>query len=199
MAEADFEIWIIQSQTNLKVMKTKKLFLTVALLSPLCCLAEDSSKGKPVPMEIIIALLPAFFFLLLLIFILINLIGCGGFSSLLSEKDPSVKPVPADNAGTTTTAPKSASRLIAFLTGVVALTIGICMCTFYMYCYFNTPGNMPDLSKLSTVILGLGIGVIPYGTNQVSSALKTNKQQGKSDNGSATSADQPESADADKD
>jgi hypothetical protein len=35
---------------------------------------------------------------------------------------------------------------------------------------------MPDLSKLTTVILGLGIGVIPYGTNQVSAALKSNKQ-----------------------
>jgi len=107
-------------------MKTKKLFLTVALLSPLCCLAEGTTGSQPGAVETVVALLPAIFFVLILIFIAAKIFGgSGGYSTLLSEKDPSVKPVADNNNGGNTTQPKSVSRFIALLTGLVALTIGI--------------------------------------------------------------------------
>jgi hypothetical protein len=156
-------------------MKTKNLFFTAALLGPLCCFAETKSDSQPTGVEPWIAFLPVIFYgfiLLVLIFKLKK--GNIGLSDLIAEKDPSAKAVVVNNTNTAANPPQSVSRFIAFLTGLVALTIAVCLTTFFIYNYFNTSGKTVDLSNLTTVIWGLGIGVIPYGANKVSSALKSN-------------------------
>jgi hypothetical protein len=150
-------------------MKTKKLFLVGALLTPICCFADNSSDKHPSGAEPWIAFLPVIFFAFFLIVITFKLRkGSVGLSDLLAEKAPTAVPPAAG----TTNPPQSVSRFIAFLTGLVALTIGVCLTTFFIYNYFGTSGKTADLSNLTTVIWGLGIGVIPYGANKVSSALK---------------------------
>lgn len=66
---------------------------------------------------------------------------------------------------------QSCSRLVAFISGITTLALGACVTTFYFYCYFSGNAN-PSLSNLSTVLYGLGLGVIPYGFNKIANALK---------------------------
>ncbi|MBL0050595.1 MAG: hypothetical protein IPP29_03265 [Bacteroidetes bacterium] len=66
--------------------------------------------------------------------------------------------------------PKSASRLILFMSGFTAITVAVCLTTFYIYVYFRT-GYAPNLDNLTNVLLSFGIGVIPYAFNKVSTAL----------------------------
>ena len=146
-------------------MKWKNLLLAVAFFSPLSCLAE--TQDHPTNPETWIALLPVIFFVLIIALTVIKLRRDGTkLSDLLSEKDTPV--TAADTAGTTA----SVSRFIAFITGLVALAICVCITTFYMYCYFGNPGKTIDLSNLTNIIFGLGIGVLPYGFNKASAALK---------------------------
>lgn len=88
---------------------------------------------------------------------------------MLAEKDK-------EAAKVTTTAgeppPASVSRFIVFLSGLTALILSVCLSTFYMYQYFADPATPVNLSNLSTVIYGLGIGIIPYGFNKVASSIK---------------------------
>lgn len=63
--------------------------------------------------------------------------------------------------------PKSTSRMIAFISGMVSIGIASSLCSFWMYNYFNGCKSV-DLSHLSNVLLALGIGVIPYAVNKVS-------------------------------
>ncbi len=152
-------------------MKTKNLLLTIALLTPFCCLADTAKNDQPNIPETWIAFLPVIFFALILIVTTVKLKSTVKSSGLLAEKDKNAAPVAGSSTGTPTP-PQSTSRAIAFLTGLVALTIGVCLSTFYMYCYFKDPAKPADLSNLTTVIYGLGIGVLPYGFNKASSALK---------------------------
>jgi|GEM_PF-3922291 len=89
---------------------------------------------------------------------------------------------PAPNAGTTAAAaatavqpltdpPKSTSRLLVFISGLTSVAIAACFCTFYMYDYLLN-GGKPDISSLTNILYGLGLGVIPYGVTRVASALK---------------------------
>lgn len=160
-------------------MKIKNLLIApAALFLPFCCLAKEQISGsKPVEIthpsdfETLIAFLPAIFFLLILIITTIKLRNDKvKLSDLLAEKDPAMPAKTTD----ATVPQQSVSRFIAFLTGLVALTISICITTFYIYAYFgfNKPDPKIDISSLTNVIWGLGIGVIPYGANKVSSALK---------------------------
>lgn len=66
--------------------------------------------------------------------------------------------------------PKSTSRLVAFFSGVAAIVISITTVSYFFYVYYTT-GQVPDLDKMFTVILSLGIGVTPYAFNKVSNAL----------------------------
>jgi len=68
--------------------------------------------------------------------------------------------------GTTDTdvMPRSSSRLIAFLTGLTAMTIGLSLTTYYIFITLADCPN-PDLDGLWKVIASLGIGIIPYGAN----------------------------------
>jgi hypothetical protein len=60
--------------------------------------------------------------------------------------------------------PKSSSRLIAFLTGLTAMTIGLSLVTYYIFITLADCPN-PNLDDLWKVIASLGIGIIPYGAN----------------------------------
>lgn len=169
-------------------MKKKSLLITAVLVSPLLCMADATQAAKtttcptcpkgPSDLETWISFLPVIFYVLIIALTVIKLRKDGTkLSDLMSEKDPTVTPVGVATvgggaAGTPTTS-QSVSRFIAFITGLVALAIGICITTFYMYCYFKESKSV-DLSNLTTVIWGLGIGVLPYGFNKASTALKTN-------------------------
>ena len=71
---------------------------------------------------------------------------------------------------TTKELPKSTSRLVAFISGFIAITIAVCFCTYYMYIFFST-GCAPNLENLTNILLSLGIGVIPYTINKIAGAL----------------------------
>ena len=70
----------------------------------------------------------------------------------IEKEEPVTEPVP------------SASRVIAFITGVAAVIVAICLITYYAY--FAIAGcPIPDYEQLWKILAGLGIGVIPYGIN----------------------------------
>lgn len=69
--------------------------------------------------------------------------------------------------------PRSSSRLIAFLTGITAMIIGVCLTTYYIYCTLADCPN-PELDGLWKVIAALGIGVVPYGANMLKESRKDN-------------------------
>ncbi|CAA9340398.1 MAG: hypothetical protein AVDCRST_MAG56-7842 [uncultured Cytophagales bacterium] len=60
---------------------------------------------------------------------------------------------------------RSASRLVLFLSGFTAIIIAVCITTYYLY-YYLYCGQAPDLDGLTSIILTLGIGVIPYAVNK---------------------------------
>ena len=67
----------------------------------------------------------------------------------------------------------SVSRLLAFISGLVSVGIACAITTFYMWNYFDSTGDKKlDLNQLLTVLLSLGIGVIPYAFNKIGNALK---------------------------
>jgi len=70
----------------------------------------------------------------------------------------------------------SISRYIALISSLMILIIAICTSTFFIYHYIRT-GCPPDLEGISTVLLALGIGIIPYAANKVSTAIATNKSE----------------------
>lgn len=67
--------------------------------------------------------------------------------------------------------PKSSSRYIAFITSALTWVIALCLSCFFMYQYIKD-NKAPELSGLSSVLLALGIGVVPYAFNKVSNAVK---------------------------
>jgi small-conductance mechanosensitive channel len=67
--------------------------------------------------------------------------------------------------------PKSSSRYIAFITSALTWIIVLCLSCFFIYQYMKT-NKAPELTGLSTVMLALGIGVVPYAFNKVSAAMK---------------------------
>jgi len=149
-------------------MKRIKLLTSLIVLSPACCFAQSNQPNHPTPTETIVAMLPVSFFLLMSIMIMIKLKkDRTKLSDLLSEKD-----APPPTGGTPNPASASTSRFIAFITGIVALIIGVCLSAFFMFVYFSTSGKTVDLSNLTNVIWGLGIGVLPYGFNKASAAVK---------------------------
>jgi len=150
-------------------MKKKNLLLILVLLSPLCCLAETTSSNKPTDTETWIAFLPVIIFIVILIISSFKLKAGTNSPGFLTEKDNLAK---KDNNDPNP--PQSTSRVVAFLTGLTALTIGTCLTTFFIYEYFIDPNKPADMSNLTTVIWGLGTGVLPYGFNKTASALKTN-------------------------
>lgn len=86
------------------------------------------------------------------------------------QYDPANTPV-APATITITVIPKSSSRLVAFFSGVAAVVISVTSVSYFLYVYYAT-GLVPDLDKMFTVILSLGIGITPYAFNKVAGAVK---------------------------
>jgi hypothetical protein len=66
---------------------------------------------------------------------------------------------------------QSTSRLLAFITGITTLAMATCVTSFYFYRSFQGEPKI-DLGSLATVLYGLGLGIIPYGFNKISNAMK---------------------------
>jgi len=84
-------------------------------------------------------------------------------------------PIPPANPNTNTqqdsSKDQSTSRLIAFISGLTSVALAVCIATFYFYKSFLGEANV-SIGNLANILYGLGLGVIPYGFNKISSALK---------------------------
>lgn len=68
----------------------------------------------------------------------------------------------------------SASRFIAFLSGLLLMFVALATTCFYVYYYLCT-GSAPDLTKLSGVLIALGFGMAPYAVNKITSSSDKDK------------------------
>ena len=60
---------------------------------------------------------------------------------------------------------RSTSRLLAFITGLIAIIIAVCLVSYHGYALFAGCSGEKQLDSLWKILAGLGIGVIPYGIN----------------------------------
>ncbi|MEY4538340.1 MAG: hypothetical protein RLZZ306_97 [Bacteroidota bacterium] len=69
---------------------------------------------------------------------------------------------------------RSSSRLIAFMSGLTAIVISITLMTFYFYDVLSGTNTSQTtyLDSVWKIIVGLGIGVLPYGFNMIKEAQK---------------------------
>ncbi|PRB85732.1 hypothetical protein CQ022_05620 [Chryseobacterium culicis] len=65
----------------------------------------------------------------------------------------------------------SVSRFLAFISGLVSVGLACVLTTFAIWNYFDV-NVFPDLNNLVGVLLTLGIGVVPYAFNKVTTAAK---------------------------
>lgn len=63
--------------------------------------------------------------------------------------------------------PQSTSRFIAFMAGMTSVSIAVCLTSFYFY-RWSLGDREVNFSSLSAVLVGLGLGVIPYGFSKLS-------------------------------
>jgi hypothetical protein len=85
------------------------------------------------------------------------------FSSMLSEKNASGEPLKDGDNNV-----NSASRYVLFLSGVVAAISAVTMVSYYLYFYLHT-GCAPKFDNLLQPLLALGIGIVPYSVNKLTS------------------------------
>lgn len=64
----------------------------------------------------------------------------------------------------------SISRYIAFITSILTLVVALGVACFYIYHYVRT-GCPPELTGISTLLIALGIGVMPYVVNKIAGAI----------------------------
>ncbi len=182
---------------NQTIMKTKPSFIVMLLIS-ISSFGQTNQNPRTISsLEQFLAYLPVilFAFILIILFWKLNKESYKIGDALkenttieVSEDNPALaeKPKPASTGENDTTPkpaqlatpppfvpktiqPKSTSRLIAFISGLVSVGIAASLCSFLMYNYFNGDKNV-DLSQLTNVLLSLGIGVIPYAVNKISTA-----------------------------
>lgn len=65
----------------------------------------------------------------------------------------------------------SVSRFLAFISGLVSVGLACVLTTFAIWNYFDV-SNFPNLNNLVGVLLTLGIGVVPYAFNKITTAAK---------------------------
>lgn len=65
----------------------------------------------------------------------------------------------------------SVSRFLAFISGLVSVGLACVLTAFAIWNYFDS-NNFPNLNELVGVLLSLGIGVVPYALNKISTAAK---------------------------
>lgn len=68
----------------------------------------------------------------------------------------------------------SISRYIALISSLMIIIIAIALSSFFIYHYIRT-SCPPQLEGLSTVLIALGLGIVPYAANKVSSAISAPK------------------------
>lgn len=74
-------------------------------------------------------------------------------------------------SNTQTIQPKSASRLLVFISGMISVGLASTFCSFWAYNYFQTRESA-NLSDITNVLLTLGLGVVPYAFNKISKAIE---------------------------
>ena len=70
--------------------------------------------------------------------------------------------------------PASISRYIALISSILIIMVSVAISCFFIYHYIKF-GCPPELGALSSVLLALGFGIVPYIANRVSSTLKSGK------------------------
>lgn len=65
---------------------------------------------------------------------------------------------------------RSTSRLVAFLSGVTAIVIAVSLSCYYSYAWLKHE-KAPEFNSFFTMMLSLGIGVIPYTVNKISQGV----------------------------
>ena len=65
----------------------------------------------------------------------------------------------------------SVSRIIVFLSGLTTLAVVVCFVSYNAYCMIKGQ-PLPDFKNLFEIITGLGLGVVPYGFNKLTSTTK---------------------------
>lgn len=65
----------------------------------------------------------------------------------------------------------SVSRFLAFISGLVSVGLACVLTTFAIWNYFDV-SDFPNLNDLVGVLLTLGIGVVPYAFNKITTAAK---------------------------
>ncbi len=65
----------------------------------------------------------------------------------------------------------SVSRFLAFISGLVSVGLACVLTTFAIWNYFDV-SDFPKLNDLVGVLLTLGIGVVPYAFNKITTAAK---------------------------
>jgi hypothetical protein len=64
--------------------------------------------------------------------------------------------------------PRSTSRLVVLLSGMVAVVISICMFSYTLYSWEHLGiTHTPDWNALTVILLSLGIGIVPYAVNKI--------------------------------
>lgn len=105
------------------------------------------------------------FFIVGSYFVYLILKGKFDLAEALSTGEKRTETVQLEGRETTTTKPiGSTSRLLAFLTGISAILIALCLVTYSAYAVVAQCSNV-NFDALWKILLGLGIGVIPYGMN----------------------------------
>ena len=136
------------------------LFLTLILASSSFGRAEDTkciSDGS-IDVSQFLAYAPSILLIIVFLILMTKLINFDLVNALSTDHDPENK-VP------------SASRLIAFISGISALIFSYALFTFYTVVYIKT-GCYPEVEKLTNAMIALGVGVVPYTINKVAGAIE---------------------------
>lgn len=124
-------------------------------------------------------ILPVLLLLLAMIFLFFLLRGKFRLSDCFKENEPVTVTNPAflqpnalpNTPQQITIQPNSSSRILAFISGITAVVAAICALSYAFYVNLLT-GSFPDFSKLFDAIMGLGIGIVPYGFNRLANGIK---------------------------
>lgn len=106
----------------------------------------------------------------------------GNSTTVTETRTDAANPAQPPVATTTTTGQepvRSTSRFIAFVTGIAAIIIAVCLVTYYAYFAIAGCATPPNYEDLWKILAGLGIGVIPYGVNVWNNNSKENNPTNK--------------------
>lgn len=191
----------VKADTTISKAKVAEMENTIQNLktsiSTLASVSDETIIGSSEPIELgflqwLIVWMPVLLFLFLFLFFLIRLRSEGflianalsscvpvevanvapdvnGIIMISAPATPSNPPAPRDMMLL-----RSSSRLIAFMSGLTAIVISITLMTFYFYDVLSGTNTSQTLylDSVWKIIVGLGIGVLPYGFNMIKEAQK---------------------------